>query len=326
MLEFLAVALLDYRNQCSTFESKEPITMNKITPFLWFDTQAEEAMNFYTSIFQDGESTSVSRYGEAGPGTASKVMTVGYRLANLDFIGLNGGPQYSFTPAVSFFVGCESDEQIDALWAQLAEGGSALMALDKYPFSDKYGWLNDRFGLSWQLMLTGEPQAITPFLTFTGDQNGHAEEAITFYTSVFSEGNIGHIARYGPGMGEPDNAVVHAAFSLDGQPFIAMESGREHLFSFTEATSFMIECASQEEVDAFWASLTAGGQPGPCGWLKDKFGLSWQVTPTALGQMLQDKDPAKANRVMQAMMSMSRIDIAALERARDQEAVVASQS
>ena len=322
MLEFLAIALLDCPDQRSTFESKESITMSKITPFLWFDNQAEEATNFYVSLFKHSEVHEINRYGEGAPLAEGTVMTTSFRLAGQEFTALNGGPLYNFTPAVSFFVGCETEDEVDAVWSALVEGGSVLMPFDKYPFSEKYGWLNDRFGLSWQVMLSGEPQSITPFLTFVGDQNGHAEEAVDFYTSLFPNSHVGSIDRYGPGHDEPEDAVVHATFTLDGQPFVAMESSLDHKFSFNEAISFSISCGSQEEVDTLWERLTAdGGEPGPCAWLKDKFGVSWQVVPTALMEMLGDEDPEKSGRVMQAMMQMGKIDIAELRRAYDQPEV-----
>ncbi len=262
--------------------------MSKITPFLWFDNQAEEAMNFYVSLFKDSEVHEVNRYGEGAPLPQGTVITTSFRLAGQEFTALNGGPLYKFTPAVSFFVGCETEDEVDAVWSALVEGGSVLMPFDKYSFSEKYGWLNDRFGLSWQVMLAGQPQSITPSLTFVGDQNGHAEEAITFYTSLFSNSQVDQINRYGPGHDEPEDAVMHATFSLAGQPFIAMESGHEHMFSFTEAISFSISCESQAEVDTLWERLTDGGESGQCAWLKDKYGVSWQVVPKALMEMLGD--------------------------------------
>ncbi|MGI8403683.1 MAG: VOC family protein [Thermomicrobiales bacterium] len=298
--------------------------MNKITPFLWFDNQAEEAMNFYVSVFSNSEVHEVNRYGEGAPQPEGTAMTTSFRLAGQEFAALNGGPVFNFTPAVSFFVDCETEEEIDALWSQLVEGGSVLMPFDKYPFSDKYGWLNDRYGVSWQVMLSGEPQSITPFLTFVGDQNGHAEEAINFSTSLFANSRVEQINRYGPGLGEPEDAVVHARFTLASQPFIAMESSLEHVFSFTEATSFSVRCESQEEVDDLWEKLTDGGEPGQCAWLKDKYGLSWQIVPRALMEMLQDEDPEKSSRVMQAMLKMTKIDIAELRRAYDQPSVAAT--
>ncbi|HEU0165933.1 MAG TPA: VOC family protein [Thermomicrobiales bacterium] len=278
-----------------------------ITPFLWFDTNAEEATAFYTSIFQNTEAHS---------GTS-------FRLDGQEFLSLNGGPHYHFTPAISFYVLCETETEIDELWARLNEGGTALMELAQYPFSKKFGWVQDRFGLSWQLSLAEVPQTVNPFLMFVGDQYGRAEEAINFYLTVFPESRINHIERY-PASGsasgsaggtEKEGGVMFSSFTLNGTDFMASENGYDHNFTFSEATSFFVSVQTQEEVDTYWEKLTAGGAPGQCGWLKDRFGVSWQVIPEILGQYLQDADREKANRVIQAMLRMTKIDIAGLEAA-----------
>jgi predicted 3-demethylubiquinone-9 3-methyltransferase (glyoxalase superfamily) len=153
-------------------------------------------------------------------------------------------------------------------------------------------------------------QKITPFLWF----DKQAEEAANFYVSVFPDSAIGDVTHYGENTPRPAGSVMTVSFRLAGQEFIALNGGPE--FTFNEAISFSIDCKSQEEVDRYWEALTAdGGEPGPCGWLKDKFGVSWQVNPTVLGEMLQDPDKERANRVMQAMLQMSKIDISKLEEA-----------
>jgi predicted 3-demethylubiquinone-9 3-methyltransferase (glyoxalase superfamily) len=155
-------------------------------------------------------------------------------------------------------------------------------------------------------------QKITPFLWF----DGNAEEAVNFYLSVFPDSKLGEVSRYGEGMPMPAGTVLVANFTLFGQEFGAINAGPE--FKFTEAVSFMIDCKDQKEVDYYWDTLTAnGGAPSQCGWLKDKYGLSWQVVPSKLGVLMTDPDPAKAMRVTQALMQMSKIDIATLEAARD---------
>ncbi len=291
--------------------------MQKITPFLWFDNNAEEAANFYVSVFGDSKVGTITRYGEAGPAPAGTVMTVEIQLEGQKFTALNGGPHFKFTPAVSFYVACETAEKVDALWQKLSEGGSVLMELAKYPFSEKFGWVADKYGLSWQLNLASFPQKISPCLMFVGEQNGKAEDAMKFYTSQFNNSSIDRVERYAPGEGGTEGAVKHGVFSLDGQKFIAMDGGTNHPFTFTEAQSFVVDCKTQDEVDEFWQKLTAGGQESQCGWLKDKYGLSWQVTPAILIEMLQDKDAEKSKRVMEAMMQMSKIDIPTLQRAYD---------
>jgi len=156
-------------------------------------------------------------------------------------------------------------------------------------------------------------QKIIPFLWF----DGKAEEAANFYVSLFKHSRIVNIARYGDAGPGPKGTAMSATFELAGQRFIALNAGPQ--FKFSEAISFFINCETQQEVDDLWEKLSAGGQKSKCGWLKDKYGLSWQVIPTALGEMLQDKDPKKSQRVMQAMLQMDKIDIARLKQAYDQK-------
>ena len=155
-------------------------------------------------------------------------------------------------------------------------------------------------------------QKITTFLTF----NNQAEEAVNFYVSIFRNSKIMSMSRYGEGGPGPKGSVMSASFLLEGQEFVALNGGPQ--FTFADGISLFVSCETQEEVDKLWDKLSAGGEKGPCGWLKDKFGVSWQIIPTALGQMLQDKDPRKSQNVMQAMLQMTKIDIAALRRAYEQ--------
>lgn len=296
----------------------------KINPCLWFDHQAEEAAKFYTSVFKNSRVVNITRYGEAGAKASGRtegtVMTTEFEIEGQEFIALNGGPIFKFTPAISFLVACNTREEVDAIWEKLSEGGMALMELGEYPFSEKYGWTQDRYGLSWQVMLIGDrkiKQKITPTLMFVGDQSGKAEAAIIFYTSVFKNVEIGNILRYGKGE-EPDKegTIKHADFTLENQVFAAMDSAHKHDFSFNEAISLMVKCKNQEEIDYYWERLTAdGGQESVCGWLKDKFGVSWQVAPAGLDEMLRDHDKEKVERVTSAFLKMKKFDIGELEKA-----------
>lgn len=290
----------------------------KIVPCLWFDSQAEEAAQFYTALFPNSRIGGMLRYSDEGQEITGRppgsVMTVDFQLAGYRFTGLNGGPQFTFTPAISFFVVCETEPEIDALWASLAEGGSTLMALDKYDWSEKYGWLQDKYGLTWQLSLgklEDVGQKITPSFMFVGVQHGRAEAAIQLYTALFQDSAIDGI-RHAPGA----PTVQHAQFSLNQEKFMAMDSGLDHAFTFNEALSLEIACDSQAEVDYFWTKLTAdGGEEGPCGWLKDKFGVSWQVVPRVLYELLNDPDKARVNRVTEALLGMRKLEIDKLQRA-----------
>ena len=155
-------------------------------------------------------------------------------------------------------------------------------------------------------------QKIAPFLWF----DGKAEEAMNFYTSIFKNSKIGNVMRYGDAGPGPKGSVMSVTFEIEGQEFIALNGGP--MFTFSPAISFFVKCETQEEVDALWTKLSAGGQTQQCGWLKDKFGVSWQIVPAVLGAMLQDKDPEKSKRVMEAMMKMVKLDIRLLKRAYDQ--------
>jgi predicted 3-demethylubiquinone-9 3-methyltransferase (glyoxalase superfamily) len=161
-------------------------------------------------------------------------------------------------------------------------------------------------------------QFITPSLLFVGKQHGRAEEALRLYTSIFKNSDVVGILRYGAGETDPEGTVKHTQFRLNGEVFMAMDSALEHPFTFTEAISFFVNCETQKEVDHFWEKLSEGGEKSRCGWLKDKFGVSWQIVPTVLGKMMQDKDPQKAGRVMQAMLQMDKIDIKTLQQAYEQ--------
>ena len=295
--------------------------MQKITPCLWFDTQAEEAAEFYVSLFENSNVGSVSRYDKAlaeatGQPEGSAVI-VPFELAGQGFLGLNGGPHFDFTPAISLFVHCGAGKEVDDLFAGLSNGGEILMPLQKYPFSDKYAWIHDRYGLSWQLFL-GRPhgQKIAPSLMFVGEQGGKAEEAVRFYTALFEDAGVDDLTRYGKGEApDIEGTVKYASFRLAGQRFTAMDSNQEHDFNFNEAVSFVVDCKDQKEVDYFWSRFTDGGEEAPCSWLKDRFGVSWQIVPTILPEMLRDKDPERARRVMQARLQMKKIDIATLQEA-----------
>jgi predicted 3-demethylubiquinone-9 3-methyltransferase (glyoxalase superfamily) len=300
--------------------------MQKITPFLWFDNQAEEAVNFYCSVFKNSKKGSAARYDEAGAKAAGRpkgsVMTASFQLQGQEFVALNGGPIFKINPSISFFANSKLESEVIEWYDKLSEGGTVLMPLDKYPFSDKYGWVQDKYGVSWQLILSmGEiKQKIVPSMLFVGKVCGKAEEAINFYISIFKNSKIGNIFRYGANQ-EPDKegSIAFADFALDGEWFAAMDSGREHNFTFNEAISFVVNCENQEEVDYYWNKLTKGGQESVCGWLKDKFGLSWQVVPKVLSKFLSDPDPQKSQKVMQAMLQMKKIEIPALEKAYSQQ-------
>lgn len=295
--------------------------MQKITPFLWFNDNAEEAVNFYTSVFDDSRIEKVSVYDEASAAASGKstgsVMTVLFYLYDQEFVALNGGPAFKLNPSVSFFVYGKTEKEVEELWENLSAGGNILMALDKYPFSEKYGWVEDKFGVSWQVMISpGEiNQKIIPSLMFTKN-SGKAEEAINFYTSVFKNAKAGDFFRFEDGQApDNDSKIAYASFTLEGQKFAAMDGGHMHDFSFNEAISFVVKCQNQREIDYYWKKLSAFPESEMCGWCKDSYGISWQIVPTILNKYLTDKDVNKSQAVMKAMLGMKKIVIAGLEKA-----------
>jgi predicted 3-demethylubiquinone-9 3-methyltransferase (glyoxalase superfamily) len=288
--------------------------MQRIVPFLWFDREAANAAEFYVGTFPQSTITSTTITPETPSG---RVEIVSLKLYDQEFQFMSAGPMFKFTPALSFLVSCDSKEEVDGLWEKLKAGGKARMPLGEYPFSKRYGWIEDSYGISWQLMYTeGRRGAsrITPTMMFVGDNCGKAEEAAKFYASVFHDSALGQVNRYGPNM-EPNSPelVSQLGFRLEGQGFAAMDSAFKHDFSFTEAISLLIYCDTQDEVDHYWNALSAAPEAEQCGWLKDRYGLSWQVVPRVLPLLMQDKDPEIRSGVTSRMLKMKKLVISELK-------------
>ena len=290
--------------------------MQRITPHLWFDKEAKQAAEFYTSIFKDSKIKNTTTLHNTPSGSVD-IVTI--ELLGQEFTLLSAGPLFKFTPAVSFLVACKTKEEVDALWKRLSENGLPLMELAEYPFSERYGWTQDKYGLSWQVMFVGNretKQRIIPTLMFVGTQCGKTEEAMNFYTSVFPKAKVGEIVRYGKSE-QPDKegTVKHASFTLEGQEFAGMDSAGSHNFNFNEAVSLIVHCDTQKEIDHYWEKLSADPKAEACGWLKDRYGLSWQIVPTAMDDMLKDPDETKLARLTEAFLKMKKFDIAKLREA-----------
>src|SRR5947209_9539318 len=235
--------------------------MQKITPHLWFDNQAREAAEFYVSLLPGSEVTAVTTLSGTPSGGCD---VVSFKIAGQPFMAISAGPLFKFNPSVSFHIKCGTKEEVDAIWEKLSPGGKVMMPLDSYPWSERFGWIEDRYGVSWQVIYSGANATggrITPVLMFVGDVCGKAEEAINFYASVFQgapqsarigDTNAVVLARYGAGAG-PDNegTVQYSQFSLGGLEFGAMDSARGHTFAFNEAISLIVPCDTQEEIDYF---------------------------------------------------------------------------
>ncbi len=290
--------------------------MTKIVPHLWYDKEAKEAAEFYVRLFEESRFLDSTILEDTPSGDAEAVRFI---LAGQPFEAISAGPVFKLNPSISLTVNCASAEEVDRLWSALSRGGTALMPLGEYPFSPHYGWIQDRFGLSWQLMLTegGVPtQKIIPSLLFSGDACGKAEKALEFYEAVFPGSKIGLVSRYGDGEAEvPDAKINYAAFSLFGQNFTAMDHGYGGDFTFNEAFSLILYCEDQKEIDKYWQKLSHVPEAEACGWLKDRFGVSWQIVPREMTDMMADGSREQVQRVMAAFMPMKKLDIEALRRA-----------
>lgn len=297
--------------------------MQKIVPHLWFDTQAKEAAAFYASVFPESKVTSTTVL-HGTPSGDCDVVT--FELWGCAFQAISAGPYFKVNPSISFMVNVDpsrvpdAETVIDGLWSKLSEGGKALMPIGAYPFSKRYGWVEDKFGVSWQLILTdpqGEPRpAILPSLLFVGDACGKAEAASDFYLSVFKGSKRGAMARYPAGMApDREGTVMFTDFQLEGQWFTAIDSARMHDFAFNEGVSLIVNCDTQEEIDFYWNKLSAVPEAEQCGWLKDAFGVSWQVVPSEMEAMMRDGTPEQVARLTQAFLKMKKFDLAGLRRA-----------
>lgn len=291
--------------------------MDRIVPYLWFDDDAEEAVKFYTTLFDDSEII----HQQVLEGTPSGDNTVIYdfTLAGMTFGAINGGPLFKFNPSVSLSVNCDTKEEVQELWDKLIDGGEALMPLQDYPFSEFYGWVEDKYGLSWQVIYTEGfeyDQKITVQLMFSGAVNGQAKEAITYYTDIFKDGVIGDIHEYGEGESHhPDSIISHANFSILDTEIFASDNGNEVDYTFNEAVSLMVMCVTQAEIDYYWEKLTANPDAEACGWLKDKYGVSWQIVPANMNDLLSRGTEAQIEAVMKEFLQMKKLDIRHLERA-----------
>lgn len=289
--------------------------MQKITPHLWFDKEAREAAAFYTTLFQNSKVKHVTTITGTPSGDCDIVT---FKLASLDFMAISAGPYFKLNPSISLFVVFDNEAEIEAVWNKLIKGGKALMPYNSYPWAHKYGWLQDKYGLSWQLSWSEHhklEQKITPLLMFTRDVAGKTKEAIANYTSIFPNSKVEMLVPYAKNEGDREGFIKHARFTLNGVNFMAMDSSLSHDFSFNEAISFVVNCDTQEEIDYYFEKLSAVPQAEQCGWLKDKYGVSWQIVPSIMNEMMTSGNKEKITRVTQAFLKMKKFDIAKLKRA-----------
>ncbi len=268
-----------------------------IYPCLWFDGQAKEAAEFYCSVFQQSKIIS------------ENPMVVNFEINSQKIMCLNGGSLYKINPSISFFVICEEDTEIETLWSKLSENGKIMMPLDTYDWSEKYGFVQDKYGVCWQIMkgdYARYHQKIIPSFLFVGNQYNKAESAVNFYTTIFPTSEIKELTRY-----EEGGTLKFSLFTLNNSVFSAMDGFGNHEFTFNEGFSFVVECDTQQEIDTYWEQLIAnGGQESQCGWLKDAYGVSWQIIPSILKDLMSDSE--KSSKVIQAFLQMKKFDIATL--------------
>ena len=260
-----------------------------ITPAIWCDGTADEAAQFYADVFRD---TSIA---EQAPGIAATVSIHGFRLSLI-----NGGNQYAPNPSISCILNFDpllfgGEEQarayLDELYERLSTGG-VLMELGEYPFSPRYAWVRDRFGMTWQLMLTdpdGDPRPfVIPSFMFGGTNHAHAEEATDAWIALFDNARRGALYRYEEGGPLDAGTVMFTDFTLRGTWIAATDSGTFHDFTFTPGVSMIVSCRDQEEIDRYWAGLSAVPEAERCGWCVDRWGVSWQVVPHNIAELMAD--------------------------------------
>jgi predicted 3-demethylubiquinone-9 3-methyltransferase (glyoxalase superfamily) len=227
-------------------------------------------------------------------------------------MALNGGPMYKMTPAFSFSVYCENEKETRKLYNLLSENGNILIPLDKYDWSPLYAWIEDKYGVSWQLDAnsSGQNEKIIPTLLLVNQKNTLVKEAVEYYKNIFPSSDTIFEAPFSPDAGMPEGSLLFARFQLNGNIFNAMSSPGNHDYDFTPGNSMVIECDTQEEIDYFWEKLGKEGHYSMCGWLEDKYGVSWQIIPSVLPDLMTDSE--KVEKVTQTFMKMQKLEIAAL--------------
>lgn len=294
--------------------------MQKIVPHLWFEHEALVAAQWYVSLFENSNILNVITIPDTPSGDAE---LVDFQLADIKFSAMSAGPYFRLNQSISLMVACSTVEEVDRLYKSLSAGGTELMPLGEYPFSKRYAWIQDKYGLSWQLMHTDATegvQRIRPSLLFSDNVCGRAEEAINFYTSVFQDSKKGFVSHYKAGEAmDPRANINYGEVELLGSQLIAMDHALGGDSIFSEALSFIVQCENQDEIDYYWDKLSYVPEAEECGWLKDKYGLSWQIEPTRIKDVLIHGTKEEVRRVTEAILKMKKINLAALDKARKGE-------
>lgn len=293
----------------------------KVIPYLWFDKNALEAANFYISIFPDSKLLNVEKIYDTPSGDCDMIT---FQLLGQKIQSIGAGPEFSFNSSLSFMVSCTSKEELNELYEQLSPNGEILMPLGEYPFSPYYVWFSDQYGLNWQLILMDQdsnretPQRIRPVLLFQGTRCGNALEALNFYQSVLPGAKISSLNKYLEGEAKDARAIInYAELSFLGMDFVLMDHGYGGADTFNESFSLMLPCKDQMEIDYYWNKLSFIPEAEQCGWLKDRFGVSWQIVPSMMNEIFANATPEEVRRVTEAFLKMKKFNIEALERAKN---------
>ncbi|MGK0555153.1 VOC family protein [Macrococcus capreoli] len=288
----------------------------KIVPCLWFDTEAKEAAELYTSLFPKSKIMLDSKLEGTPSGEVSQLT---FEIMGFKFYAMSAGPYFKKNPSISFMVSFKSSE-IDTLkhiFDVLKQGGNVVMDLKAYPFSPLYAWVEDKYGVSWQLIVNDneDAQRVKPTLLFNNDNTGKCEAAVDYYLSVFKDAQKNAFHYYPENMAPNlPTHVMHGEFVLEGITFCTMDSAYEYDYQFNEGVSLIIYADDQAEIDYYWEQLSHDSKAEQCGWLKDKYGVSWQVTPSIMDDMMNGTEE-QIKRVTEAFLQMKKFDIAALEAA-----------
>ena len=296
---------------------KVVLCMNKIIPHLWFDKEAKEAALFYTGLLEDSAILG-NVIIENTPSGDSEIVT--FRLESIAFESISAGPYFKFNPSISLMVYCKTEEELKRLWGELKKDGAELMPLGEYHFSNLYSWVEDKYGLSWQLFYNqGQEfhQKIVPSMLFSSGVCGQAKDALDFYQRVFKDSKLNTISYYGKGDAPNKNALVnYSSLSIHDFEIVLMDNAMEADFTFNEAFSLIIRCKDQEEIDYYWDKLSADPEAEACGWLKDKFGVSWQIVPDTMEELLFGGTKEELQRVTEAFLKMKKFELSELEKAK----------
>lgn len=271
--------------------------ISPVFPCLWLDGKAKEAAELYCSVFRNSAIITETP------------LVVTFELNGKKIMGLNGGPMFTINPSISLYVNCDSAEEVNRIWDLLIDGGSVYMPLNTYPWSECYGWLRDKFGMTWQIFSTGSHNgefSIATSLLFTNQRFGEGEAALNHYRTIFENSATDVLVRYPDG--DPNaGKLMFSGFKLNEGCMVAMDGPGDHNYTFNEAVSLVVECETQQEIDYYWEKLSEEGEESMCGWLKDKFGVSWQIVPKILAELMTD--PEKAPKVIEVFRKMRKFEI-----------------